>query len=95
MKKLVAVIVVLLLLVMVAPAFADPPDHGYGWMPGDDVAGSHTECYGHGSFGAFGEQGDIVHDFGVNYPGSNGEPGANGYLTGLNNSALCGNRQSP
>jgi hypothetical protein len=48
---------------------------------------------GSGAFGAFGEHGDVTHDFGVNNPGSNGKPGADGHQTGLNNSALCGNRQ--
>ena len=61
--------------------------------PGFDVANGATICAGHGAFGAFGAHGDIVHDFGVNYPGSNNAPGASGYQTGLNNSGLCGNRQ--
>lgn len=39
---------------------------------------------GSGAFGAFGEHGDVAHDF---------RGGANGHQTGLNNSALCGNRQ--
>jgi hypothetical protein len=66
---------------------------GYGSQPGFDVSNSHTTCAGHGAFGAFGNYGDITHDFGVNNPGSNGQPGADGHQTGLNNSALCGNRQ--
>jgi hypothetical protein len=37
-----------------------------------------------GAFGAFGEHGDVIHDF---------RGGANGEQTGLNNSAICGNRQ--
>ncbi len=64
----------------------------YGEQPGYDVANTATVCAGHGSFGAFGAHGDIVHDFGVNYPGSNNAPGASGYQTGLNNSGLCGKR---
>ena len=47
---------------------------------------------GSGAFGAFGDKGDVAHDFGVNNLGSNGAPGADGYQTGLNNSAVCGNR---
>jgi hypothetical protein len=45
---------------------------------------SRTPCSGHGSFGAFGEQGDFGHDF---------RGGADGQLTGQNNSNLCGNPQ--
>lgn len=48
---------------------------------------------GAGAFGAFGTFGDVTHDFGINNPGSNGAPGANGYQTGVNNATLCGNRQ--
>lgn len=44
---------------------------------------------GSGAFGYFGPGYDLGHV----YPGdSNGKPGANGYQTGLNNSAVCGNR---
>jgi hypothetical protein len=39
---------------------------------------------GSGAFGAFGAKGDVAHDF---------RGGADGQQTGLNNSALCGNRQ--
>ena len=79
-----------LALAMTIPAAATA---AYGQQPGFEVASAATPCAGHGAFGAFGTQGDVVHDFGVNYPGSNGAPGASGYQTGLNNSALCGNRQ--
>jgi len=51
----------------------------YGEQPGYDTAMSHTECAGHGAFGVFGPD--------VNMAG-----GANGELTGLANSGLCGNR---
>ncbi|MBE1549709.1 hypothetical protein GGC64_003749 [Mycobacterium sp. OAS707] len=40
---------------------------------------------GSGAFGAFGNFGDVQHDW---------RGGANGFQTGLNNSALAGNRQS-
>jgi hypothetical protein len=57
-------------------------------------AGAHCGTgAGSGAFGAFGDKGDVTHDFGVNNPGSNGKPGADGHQTGINNSALCGNRQ--
>jgi hypothetical protein len=45
---------------------------------GCETAFSHTECAGHGAFGAFGKD--------ENFAG-----GANGQLTGYFNSALCGN----
>jgi hypothetical protein len=51
---------------------------------GCDQSSERTICSGHGSFGAFGEQGDFGHDF---------RGGANGQLTGQNNSNLCGNPQ--
>jgi hypothetical protein len=40
---------------------------------------------GSGAFGAFGNFGDVQHDW---------SGGANGFQTGLNNSALAGNRHS-
>jgi hypothetical protein len=55
------------------------------------VATSNTICAGHGAFGAFGANGDVTHDFGVNNLGSNDAPGADGTQTGINNSSLCGN----
>jgi hypothetical protein len=57
----------------------------YGTQPGFEVSNSHTECAGHGAFGAFGEHGDVVHDF---------RGGADGQATGDNNSSLCGNPQN-
>jgi hypothetical protein len=63
----------------------------YGDQPGFTVAQGQTACSGAGAFGAFGANGD-VHDFGINNPGSNNAPGADGTQTGLNNSTLCGNR---
>ena len=51
---------------------------------GCDQSMSNTPCAGHGSFGAFGEKGDVYHDF---------RGGASGDNTGYNNSTLCGNPQ--
>lgn len=66
----------------------------YGTQPGFDKAITNSNgCAGSGAFGAFGAHGDVTHDFGVNNPGSNGVPGADGYQTGVNNALLCGNRQ--
>jgi hypothetical protein len=80
------------LLIAVVPAYADPP--GPYTQPGYEKAIENSECTDHGSFGYFGEQG-AVHDLGHVYPGdSNGKPGANGELTGSNNSHLCGNPQN-
>ena len=57
-----------------------------GYSPPEQITQS-AQCgtgAGSGAFGAFGNFG-YIHDF---------RGGANGYQTGLNNSALCGNRQS-
>lgn len=83
-----------LLSAVVSGLGASPALAVYGSQPGYDVANGNTQCAGHGSFGAFGDHGDIVHDFGVNYPGSNGKPGASGKQTGINNSHLCGSPQN-
>jgi hypothetical protein len=45
---------------------------------------ANTICAGHGSFGAWGEHGDVFHDF---------RGGASGDRTAFNNSTLCGNPQ--
>jgi hypothetical protein len=79
-------------LILVAGA-AVPALAAYGTQPGFEVSNSHTTCAGHGAFGAFGDKGDVTHDFGVNNPGSNGAPGADGHQTAINNSNLCGNPQ--
>jgi predicted cobalt transporter CbtA len=80
------------LLVAVVPAFAGD---GYCTQKGCEKSSEQTDCYDHGSFGAFGENGDIKHDFGINNPGADGLPGsARGGATGDNNSALCGNPQN-
>jgi len=44
----------------------------------------NTPCAGHGAFGAFGDKGDVYHDF---------RGGASGDRTAYNNSTLCGNPQ--
>ena len=52
---------------------------------GCDHSFTNTICAGHGSFGAFGEHGDVgIHDF---------AGGASGDRTAFNNSTLCGNPQ--
>jgi hypothetical protein len=83
MKKMLSILVAGVALAIPAAASAD-----YGQQPGFDVANSNTICAGHGAFGA---NGDVTHDFGVNYLGSNEAPGADGTQTGINNSSLCGN----
>jgi hypothetical protein len=83
----------LLTALIVSSALASPAAASavYGSQPGYGVAQSQTRCSGAGAFGAFGDKGDVVHDFGHVYPGdSNGKPGANGPATGYNNSHLCG-----
>ena len=52
----------------------------YGTQPGFAVANVNTPCAGHGAFGYFGKDNNLA-------------GGADGTQTGLNNSALCGNRQ--
>ncbi|TML69869.1 MAG: hypothetical protein E6G13_09285 [Actinobacteria bacterium] len=80
MKKLATLAAVAAALAVPAGAFADASGDGsgYGTQPGFLVALSHTECAGHGAFGAFGKDN--------NFAG-----GANGQLTGYYNSSLCGN----
>jgi hypothetical protein len=51
---------------------------------GCENSSANTVCAGHGSFGAFGENGDVWHDF---------RGGASGDRTAYNNSTLCGNPQ--
>ena len=52
----------------------------YGTQPGFAVANANTPCAGHGAFGYLGKDNNLA-------------GGADGTQTGLNNSALCGNRQ--
>ena len=90
MKRLIAVLAVAAGLVLPAGALAAGP---YTQPPGHDNASTNTPCADHGSFGYFGDKG-AVHDFGTNYPGGNGVPGADGRATSYNNSHLCGNPQN-
>ena len=103
MRKTVFVILTSIGLTVI-PAGAAFAGDGYGSQPGFDNAQENSNgCAGHGAFGAFGNSGDIVHDFGKNNPGTNGRPGASnwqhpsatGGTTGGNNSSLCGNGASP
>ena len=67
----------------VAPAFAANDYCGASAQGCSAAAAAGAQCGtggGSGAFGAFG-------------PGNNFAGGANGQQTGLNNSALCGNRQ--
>ena len=66
--------------------FASPASAEYCGASGNgcDNSSANTVCAGHGSFGAFGEKGDVGHDF---------RGGASGDRTGYNNSTLCGNPQ--
>ena len=66
--------------------FATPASADYCGQSsnGCENAFGNTICAGHGSFGAFGEQGNFGHDF---------RGGASGDRTAFNNSTLCGNPQ--
>jgi hypothetical protein len=65
---------------------ASPASAGYCDQSGNGCENSsaNTVCAGHGSFGAFGDKGDVGHDF---------RGGASGDRTAFNNSTLCGNPQ--
>ena len=67
---------------LAAPTVAGNAGDGsdYGTQPGFDVAQSHTRCSGAGAFGYLGK--DL-----------NMKRGADGTVTGNNNSGLCGNPQ--
>lgn len=82
MKRLLTLTACAAALALPAAAGAGNSGDGseYGTQPGFAVAMSNTACAGHGSFGYFGKDNNLA-------------GGANGYLTGLNNSGLCGNRQ--
>ena len=83
--------------VLAIPATASAAANGYGNNGSDQALSVGAQCgtgAGSGAFGAFGNFGDVYHDFGINTDnnGNGAEPGTNGYQVGLNNSALCGNR---
>jgi hypothetical protein len=98
LKKLIVCAAFVTALVLPTAASAAPPNGG-GYCGAsangcEAAAAAGAQCNSgasSGSFGAFGTYG-YIHDFGVNNLGSNGVPGANGYQTGINNSAVCGNR---
>jgi hypothetical protein len=84
-------------LLIPSGAAADPPNGG-GYC-GASVNGCEAalaagaQCgtgAGSGAFGAFGNFYSNKHDLGQGNPDG---PGTDGTQTGLNNSALCGNRQ--
>jgi len=92
MTKLLALLATIAALAVPAAALADAD--GYGNAGSEQAGLVGAQCgtgAASGAFGAFGTFG-YIHDFGINNLGSNGEPGANGYQTGLNNSGVCGNR---
>jgi len=92
MRKLMIVAGAIAALAIPSVAFADADGYGNaGSTRAGEVGAQCGTGAASGAFGAFGTYG-YVHDFGINNPGSNGAPGANGYQTGLNNSAVCGNR---
>ena len=82
MRRLVLTAACAAALAVPAGAFAGNSGNGseYGTQPGYGVAMSNTICAGHGAFGYFGKDNNLA-------------GGANGYLTGYYNAALCGNRQ--
>jgi len=95
MKKFIAIAG--MAAVLVIPATATAAADGYGNNGSDQAASVGAQCgfgAGSGAFGAFGNFGDVYHDFGINTDnnGNGEEPGTAGYQVGLNNSALCGNR---
>jgi hypothetical protein len=101
MKKFVlaAVIAAFMAVAFLPGSAAAEPPNGGGYCGAsangcESAAAAGAQCGtggGSGAFGAFGTYG-YIHDFGINNPGSNGAPGADGRQTGLNTSAVCGNR---
>jgi hypothetical protein len=93
MRRLIVVASAIAALAIPSLAFADADGYGNaGSIRAGEVGAQCGTGAASGAFGAFGTYG-YLHDFGHVYPGdSNGAPGANGYQTGLNNSAVCGNR---
>jgi hypothetical protein len=87
MRKLVMLIVVMAALVFSGIALADTNPGGVSYDTLSGVASDNAQCgtqAGSGAFAAFGNFSEFgIHD----YAG-----GANGYLTGLSNSSVCGNR---
>jgi hypothetical protein len=90
MKRLIALLAVaagLMVPVLLVPSGASAAycDQSANGCSSAAAAGAQCDTgAGSGAFGAFGDKGDVAHDF---------RGGANGQQTGRNNSALCGNRQ--
>ncbi|HET6602551.1 MAG TPA: hypothetical protein VFG57_11355 [Gaiella sp.] len=82
MKKLILATACVCALAVPAVGVAGNSGDGseYGTQPGFAVANANTPCAGHGAFGYLGKDNNLA-------------GGADGTQTGLNNSALCGNRQ--
>ncbi len=74
---------------MAAPAFADLGDYlaNPGRIQATEVGAQCGSGAGSGSFQYFGG-----HDNNLGINSDPNDPGANGFQTGLNNSAVCGNR---
>lgn len=95
---LLAAIVAAVLALPAGAAAAPPNGGGYcgasanGCEAASEAGAQCDTGAGSGAFGAFGTYGTGPHDFGINNPGADGAPGADGRQTGLNNSAVCGNR---
>jgi hypothetical protein len=87
-KLLVAILIAMFLLAFAMPVLADGDD--YDTNPGrqraTEVGAQCGSGAGSGAFGYFGKE----YNMGINSDPN--DPGANGYQTGLNNSAVCGNR---
>ena len=97
LKKLIALLLVFaLLLIATTPVFAadlgnsEPGIDRYldnqGRQQASEVGAQCDSGAGSGTFGYLG----IDQNMGINSDPT--DPGANGYQTGLNNSAVCGNR---
>ena len=81
-----AFVATLVLAMAALLGFSSPAAAEYCGASGNgcDNSSANTVCAGHGSFGAFGQQGDYGHDF---------RGGASGDRTAYNNSTLCGHPQ--
>lgn len=89
--KAAAVFFVAAALAIPAVASAKGPPGGGGYSPPEQIPQT-AQCdsgAASGAFGAFGTYGDGPHDYGVNYLGTDGHPGADGTKTGANNSGVC------
>jgi len=93
MKKMRIFVVFVFVLVMIAMttpmavhANLDDYLNNPGRQQATEVSAQCGTGAGSGSFQYFGQD----YNMGINYDPS--DPGANGYQTGLNNSAVCGNR---